>query len=120
MDKIYVRDLLVRTVVGIFDWEQKKKQDVLLNIGLHTDLKAAGESDTIDDTVDYKQLRNRIVSAVEEGRFSLIEAIAEQVSRICLSEDKVQQVQVTVDKPGALRFASSVGIEVERTAVDFS
>ena len=91
MDKIYIRDLLVRTVVGIFDWEQKKKQDVLLNIVLHTDLTVAGQSDKIEDTVDYKELRNRIVSAVEEGRFSLIEAIAERVSHICLDDAKVRQ-----------------------------
>ena len=118
MDKIYIRDLLVRTVVGIFEWEQQKKQDVLLNIVLHTDLEAAGKSDKIEDTLDYKELRNRIVSTVEDGRFFLIEAVAEQVSEICLGDSKVQQVEVTVDKPGALRFARSVAVEITRRKKD--
>ena len=114
MDKIYVRDLLVRCIVGIYDWEKEKKQDVLINIVLYTDLAKAGSSDAIEDTVDYKKLRNNIIAAVEDTQFSLIEALAERVSGICLADTKVRQVDVTVDKPGALRFARSVAVEITR------
>jgi D-erythro-7,8-dihydroneopterin triphosphate epimerase len=114
MDKIYVRDLLLRCFVGINDWEQQTKQDVLINVVLYTDLRTAGNSDNIEDTVDYKKLKKRIIAAVEENRFSLIEAIAELVSEICLTDMRVAQVDVTVDKPGALRFARSVAVEITR------
>ena len=114
MDKIYVRDLLVRCIVGIDDWEKKKQQDVLINLVLYADLGKAGKSDKIEDTIDYKKLKNTIVTAVEETRFSLIETIAERVSEICLTDPKVHQVDVSVDKPGALRFARSVAVEITR------
>ena len=114
LDKIHIRDLALRCIVGIYDWERKEKQDVLINITLHADLRAAGKSDQLDDTVDYKSLKKEIIAMVEASGFGLIEALAEAISDICLACDGVEQVTVGVDKPGALRFARSVAVEIFR------
>lgn len=114
-DKIYIRDLLLRCIVGIFDEERKNKQDVLVNLVLEADLSRAGRSDDINDTVDYKTLTKRVVTAVESSSFFLVERLAEAIAGICLSAPGVKTARVTVEKPGALRYARSVGVEIERT-----
>jgi FolB domain-containing protein len=115
LDKIHIRDLSVRCIVGINDWEREKKQDVIINITLHADLSNAAKSDAIEDTVNYKTLKNSIVEMVEGSSFQLVESLAESVAKICLQEILVQRVDVTVDKSGALRFARSVAVEISRT-----
>ena len=114
-DKIHVRDLLLRTIVGINPDERVKKQDVLINITLHTDHTAAGASDDIDDTVNYKTITKQIIAMVEESQFFLVEKLAAEISEICLQDVRVTRAVVTVDKPGALRFARSVGVTVDRS-----
>jgi dihydroneopterin aldolase/D-erythro-7,8-dihydroneopterin triphosphate epimerase len=114
MDKIYIRDLAVRCIIGIFPEERHAKQEVLINICMETDLQAAGRSDDLNDTVDYKRLKKMTLAMVEQSRFQLIESLAEKTAEICLSDEKVQRVTVTVDKPGALRFARSAAVEVVR------
>ncbi len=114
MDKIYIRDLMVRCIVGINDDERVNRQDVLFNILLHVDLERAGKSDNFEDTVDYRAIKKEIVAMVESSSFFLIETLAERVSELCLSRNGVSKVLVTVDKPGALRFARSVAVEIER------
>lgn len=115
MDKIYIRDLLIRCIIGIKEEERVKKQDVVINIILFVDFQSAAKSDSIEDTVDYSDLKKQIFEAVENSQYYLIEAMAEQVANICLGHSKVQKVQVLVEKPGALRFTKSVGVEIERT-----
>ncbi|MCP4679784.1 MAG: dihydroneopterin aldolase [Deltaproteobacteria bacterium] len=114
LDSIHIRDLSVRCIVGIRDWERKKKQDVLINLTLHANLAKACASDLIEDTIDYKSLKDRIIQLVENSKFQLIERLADAVAETCLAEARVKQVDVTVDKPGALRFARSVAVEITR------
>jgi dihydroneopterin aldolase/D-erythro-7,8-dihydroneopterin triphosphate epimerase len=114
MDRIHIRDLTLRTYVGIDPEEQEKKQEVTLNITLFADLKKAGRTDDIADTVNYRSIKKQIVETVESSRFSLIERLAEAVSEIVLKDSRVRKAEVTVDKPGALRFARSVAVTIER------
>jgi FolB domain-containing protein len=115
LDRIHIRDLTARCIIGINDWEREKKQEVVINVTLHADLSRAGASDRIDDTVDYKDLRNRILSAVETSEYFLIERMAEAIAELCLMDPRVERVDVSADKPGALRFARSVAVEITRT-----
>ena len=114
LDKIHIRDLQVRCIVGIYPEERVARQDVLFNITLHADYRAACASDDIRDTVDYKRVKKRIVEMAEASEFFLVERLAEEAARICLEDGRVARVEVTVDKPGALRFARSVGVEITR------
>jgi FolB domain-containing protein len=113
-DRIHIRDLLVRCVVGVYDWERTLRQDVIINITLCADLADACRSDDIEDTVDYKDLNKRIIREVEKTKFQLIERLAEFVAQICLDTPRVEHVRVSVEKPGALRFARSAVVEIER------
>ncbi|HGJ65455.1 TPA: dihydroneopterin aldolase [bacterium] len=114
LDKIHIRDLLLRCIIGVYDSERENKQDILINIILYADLSKACKTDNIDDTVDYKVIKKKIVNMVEASSFNLIERLAEKVADICLENHKVRKVNVIVDKAGALRFAKSVAIEIER------
>jgi D-erythro-7,8-dihydroneopterin triphosphate epimerase len=115
VDKIIIEDLLLRCVIGVYAWERELKQDVIFNITLSADLRKAGRTDNVADTVDYKQLKQSIIELVESSAFQLIETLAEQVAARCLAQPGVQAVKVRVDKPGALRFARTVGVEIERS-----
>jgi len=115
LDKIHIRELRTRCIVGINEWERVKKQDVIIDITLLADLTKAAQTDNIDDTVNYKELKNRIIAVVEESKYLLIERLAQTIADICLEDSRVEEVAVSVDKPGALRFARSVGVELIRT-----
>lgn len=112
---IRIKNLRLRTYIGIFDWEQEKKQDVIVNTYINFDGSIAAKSDHIDDTVDYKTLTKNIIQHVEEGRFELIERLCEELLDIIFTDNKVLHARVEIDKPGALRFADSVSISSERT-----
>ena len=114
MDRIYIRDLALRCIIGLYPDERKTKQDVLINVTMETDLRAAGKSDALKDTVDYKAIKLAILDFVEKSSFNLIESLAEGIAAICLKDKRVQCVTVTIDKPGALRFARSVAVEITR------
>lgn len=114
-DKIFIRDLAVRCIIGIYPEERRETQDILINIEMHCDLRKAGRSDDLADTVDYKAIKKAILELVEASGFQLIEALAEQIADIALAEELVQQVVVTIDKPGALRFARSSAVELVRS-----
>lgn len=115
LDKIHIRDLQVRCIVGIYPEERAAKQDVLINITLHADYRAACESDDIADTVDYKKVKKQIFEMVERSEFFLVERLAGEIARVCLGHAGVERVDVTLDKPGALRFAKSVAVEISRS-----
>ena len=119
-DRIVIKDLLLRGIIGINDWEREKRQDILINIALSCDLRAAGESDKIEDAVNYRTLTKKIIEHVEESARYTVEALAADIAKLCLSADGVQRAQVRVEKPGALRFAKSVGVEIERSLSDFN
>jgi len=114
MDKIFIRDLSVRCIVGACDWERNEKQDVIINIVLETDLSKPAETDRLEDAVDYRAIKKRVIALAENSSFQLIESLAENIAAICLDDPAVERVQVTVDKPGALRFARSVAVEIVR------
>ena len=114
MDRISIRDLALRCIIGVQDFERREKQDVVINVELEADLREAGASDDIADTVDYKAIKKRIIALVEDSRFNLIEALAEAIARVALEDPRVERVKVLVEKPGALRFARSVGVEIVR------
>ncbi len=113
-DRIYIRDLATRCIVGINPDERVNKQEVIINIVLEADLSKAGASDNIDDTVDYKRIKQAVLELVEKSEFLLIERLADAIVQVCLREPRVHAVQVTLDKPGALRFARSVAVEITR------
>jgi FolB domain-containing protein len=113
-DRIFISDLHVRCIIGINEEERREKQDVLINVSLSVDLAGAGRSDRFEDTVDYRAVKRQIVSMVEDSSFFLAEALAEAVADICLKHPGVLRVTVRVEKPGALRFARSAGVEITR------
>jgi FolB domain-containing protein len=113
-DKIIIRDLAARCIIGVAGWERKTKQSVVLSIVLECDLTRAGRSDRLADTIDYKALKNDIVHLVEQSHFLLIEALAESVAALCLRNKRVLAVTVAVDKAGALTGARSVAVEIRR------
>lgn len=114
LDRIRIKDLLLRCIVGINPGERKNKQDVILNITLFVDLSKAGTTDDIGDTVNYKTIKDRIVALVESSSFYLVERLAQAVADLCLDDSRIEAASVSVDKPGALRFARSVGVEILR------
>lgn len=115
-DRIEIKDLLLRGIIGINDWEREAEQDILINISLAADLSEAGRTDSIDHTVNYRTLTKQIISHVESSQRFTVEALAADIAGICLAQEGVTSARVRVEKPGALRFARSVGVEIERTA----
>lgn len=113
-DRIYIRDLALRCIIGIYPDERRERQDVIINVSMEGDLSAAPVSDAIDDTINYKVIKKKIVALVEDSTFNLIETMADRILTICLEDPKVLLATVTVDKPGALRFARSVAVEMTR------
>ena len=110
VDRIQIKDLLLRTIIGINEEERRNRQDVLINIVLHADTQAAGVSDHIDDAVNYRTITKRVIKLVEGSQFFLVEKMAAEIAAVCLDDPRVESATVRVEKPGALRFARSVGV----------
>lgn len=119
MDKVIIKDLLLRGIIGINPDEREKKQDILINLVLFTDIRPAAESDAIVDALNYRTITKRIINHVEASADFLVEKLVSDIARIVLTEFPVARVRVRLEKPGALRFAQSVGIEIERSRSDF-
>ncbi len=111
---IRITDLKLKAIIGIYDWERKLKQDVIINLELTFNSSKAAKSDNIKDTVDYKSLKKRIIALVESSKFFLLEKLVEQVLNLIMEDPKILKATVRIDKPKALRFASSVSIESSR------
>lgn len=114
MDRILISDLAARCIIGVNEDERREKQDVLINLTIYTDIRAAARSDSLEDAVDYRDVRTHVVEMVEGSQYYLLEALAEAIAGVCLEHPAVLKVGVRVDKPSALRFARSVGVEIER------
>ena len=114
MDIVFIEDLQIDTVIGIYDWERKIRQTVSLDIEMATDISAAASSDNIDDTLSYKSVAKRLIEFVEQSEYELVEALAEAICRIIRDEFDVPWVKLTLHKPGAVRGSKSVGVIVER------
>jgi len=119
LDRIYIRDLTCRCIVGINEEERTKKQDICINIVLYGDLRAACMSDRIEDTIDYKAVKQAVLATVEDSSFFLVERLADAIAGVCLREPAVERVAVTIDKPGALRYARSVAVSITRERKDY-
>jgi len=115
-DTLFIKDLLVRTVLGVSDEERRDKQDVLISVVMETDASAPGKSDDVADAVNYRTVSKNILALAERSQFRLVERFAEEIAALCLREPRVKRVRVTVEKPGALRFARSAGVTIERGA----
>ena len=119
MDNIIISDLAARCIIGTNDDERREKQDVIINLTIAADLRAAAASDRIEDALDYRALKKEILALVDSSQYFLIEALAETIARLCFSRPQAQAVTVRVDKPSALRFARSVAVEIMRERKDF-
>lgn len=115
MDKIIIKNLLARGIIGVNDWERKRPQNILINITMLTDTRRAAETDSLDDCVNYSTMSKKVFAHAETISRMTVEALANDLARICLEEKGVQTVIVRVEKPGAVRFAESVGVEIERS-----
>ncbi len=114
MDIVYIKDLQIKTVIGIYDWEREIKQTVSIDLEMGTDISKAAESDTIEHTLDYKAVAKRIISFVEESSFQLVETMAERIAGIVQSEFGVPGLRLRVSKPGAVTGSRDVGVMIER------
>lgn len=114
MDIIFLRGLQIETIIGIYDWERESKQTVILDIEMATDIQRAAETDSIRDALDYKAVSKRLISFVEESQFFLVEKLTEEIAKILLNEFKVPWLRLSLNKKGAIRGASDVGIVIER------
>ena len=114
MDIVFIHDLKIDTVIGIYDWERKIRQAISLDLEMATDISKAAKSDNIDDALSYKTVAKRLIDFVEESEFELVEALAEKICSIVLDEFPVPWVKLTLHKPGAVRGSKSVGVIIER------
>jgi 7,8-dihydroneopterin aldolase/epimerase/oxygenase len=114
MDRIFITALSADAVIGIYDWEREVKQRLEIDLEIWTDLRTAGKSDAIEDTLNYKSIAKRVLALVEGSSFRLVEALAGEVARVVMEEFKVGRVRVTVHKPGAIRHSRDVGVVIER------
>ena len=115
MDKVIIKDLVARGIIGVNDWEREKPQEILINITVFTDTRRAAKSDDLADCVDYRALAKKAQTHAETAARLTVEALANDLADICLGEKGVERAIVRVEKPGAVRFSKSVGVEVERT-----
>ena len=114
MDIVFIHDLQVETVIGIYDWERKIRQTISLDIEMATDISKAAKSDDIEDTLSYKTVAKRLIEFVEQSEFELVETLAERICSIVMDEFSVPWVKLTLHKPGAVRGSKSVGVMIER------
>lgn len=114
MDTIFLRDLRIRTIVGIWEWERRMPQIVSIDLDMDTDIQRAARSDQIEDTLDYKAVTRRVKSLVAGSSFNLIETMAEQIAALVVDEFGVPWVRVAVHKPWAIRGSRDVGVVIER------
>jgi len=114
MDKILIKDLLGRGVIGISERERSQPQDILFNVVIFTDIRDAGNSDDIEKSVNYRTVSKQLLALAESAERFTVEALAEDAARTILENPRVTRVRVRVEKPGAVRFSRSVGVEIER------
>jgi len=117
MDKTFIKDLIIRAIIGVRDWERDTPQDILINIVVFTDPRPIDTPDNLSVCVDYSTLAKEIRALVEKARRYTVEALAEDIAGICLSRSLVCKVMVRVEKPGAVTDAGAVGVEIERSRI---
>jgi dihydroneopterin aldolase len=113
-DKIFINELTLSCIIGVFDFERKLKQNVIITIELHLDISTAGKTDDINDTVNYQAIVDDVTKTVERSQFHLLEALAERVAAICLKDNRVKHAHVKIEKPKAIPNAKSSAVEIVR------
>lgn len=114
MDIVYIRELEIETIIGIYDWERERKQVVSLDLEMGTDISAAARSEDIENTLDYKAVAKRLIEFIEGSEFFLVETMAERIAEIVLEEFSVPWLKLRVGKPGAVTGSKDVGVIIER------
>ena len=120
MDKIFLSALSIECIVGIWEWERRVKQTVIIDIEMAADIRRAAATDAIDDTIDYKKVSKRVQTFVGESKFELVETLTERIAQTVITEFGVSWVKVRLNKRGAIRGARDVGIEIERRDADYA
>lgn len=120
MDKIFLRELTCEAIIGIYDWERRVKQTVVIDIEIPSDVRRAAAADAIEATLNYKKVAKRILEFVGQSQFHLVETLAEHVALMVLKEFKLDWIRLTLNKPGAIRGSRDVGVIIERTARDLA
>ena len=118
MDIIFLRELRIDTIIGIYDWERRVRQTVVIDLEMGADIARAAASESIDDTLNYKEVAKRVTAFVRDSEFQLVETLTEKVAQLVLSEFDLPWVRVRVDKAGAVRGARGVGVVIERERGD--
>lgn len=114
MDLLFLRELKIEAIIGIYDWERQVKQPLLIDLDMAADVARAAATDRVEDTVNYKDIAKRLIAFVEDSQFQLVETLAERIADIVLNEYGVRWVRVTLHKPGAIRGSRDVGVQIER------
>ncbi len=115
MDKTFITRLVARGIIGIEEWERHKPQEILISIEMFGDQRPAARSDDIADCINYRTVAKKALAHAETAQRFTVEALAQDIADLCLAEPGVEKVRVRVEKPGAVRFAESVGVEIERS-----
>ncbi len=113
-DTIFLHDLRVETIVGIWEWERKIRQTVSIDLQMGADIRRAAKTDSIEDTLNYKDVAKRVQQFVADSNFQLVETLAEKIAELALSEFDMPWIDVRVNKPGAIRGAKDVGVHIRR------
>ena len=114
MDIVFINDLRIETIIGIYDWERKVKQTISLDLEMGTDIRKSAATDAIEDTLNYKAVAKRLIVFVGDSEYQLVETLAEKITDIVLAEFDVPWLKLTVRKPGAVRGSRDVGVIIER------
>jgi dihydroneopterin aldolase len=114
MDIVFIRELRIDTVIGVYDWERTVRQTMVLDLDMATDIRRAAGDDALEHTLDYAAISSRLVAFIEQSEFELVETMAEQVAAIVLVEFNVPWLRLRLSKPGAIAQARDVGVVIER------
>ncbi len=118
MDRIFLRELSTEAIIGIYDWERRVKQTVVIDLEIPCDVRRAAAEDRIEATLNYKKVAKRILEFVSQSQYHLVETLAEHIALMVLAEFQLEWVKLTLNKPGAIRGSRDVGVTIERTAKD--
>ncbi|MBS3751572.1 MAG: dihydroneopterin aldolase [Anaerolineales bacterium] len=114
MDKVIIKDLIARGIIGVNDWERKKPQEILINLELYGDLTKVGKTDQVQDSLNYRTIAKEALRIAETAERFTVEALAADIADACMSFEGLKKAVVRIEKPGAVRFSESVGVEIER------
>ena len=120
MDVIFLSGLTTECIIGIWDWERRVKQKIVIDLEMGADIRRAAATDAIDDTLDYKRVAKRLLAFVSESQFQLVETLTERIAQIVVTEFDVPWVKVRLNKQGAIRGSRDVGILIERRREDYA